>query len=485
MYEGGHKMKKRTVAEVTAAMAAAAVIFSGCGTVTTTTTTTSSSDGTESAASSVSTEVSREETEAAASDAESGSSETKADSSAKPYEGVTLSIWGISADSQDNLNKVLDAATEELGMTFETELTPGGTDEDNIMKTRCASGELADLSLYQCGSTLFALNPSEYFYDLSGCDFVQKYDESYKSVVSQDGKVFGAPFGTASAGAVVYWKPDYEELGLKVPDTWEDFVSNCQKLKDAGKTPIELTCGDTWTTQILFLGDNYNVVSADPDFPAEFTAGKAKFATTPAALRSWQKYGDLIDFYNDDATAATYNDAVEALGTGQVTHYFITMAIINTIEQTYPEAKGKLGVFGVPGDDPDNHGLTVWEPKSWYVAKNSKNIDACLAFLDFFYEKDTMDMMVTLTGADGPSCIKGYTLPETDSISDAVRIDEQAYFDAGKTAPALEFVSPVKGASCEQITTSAALGQITGEEAAERYDDDCKKSALQQNLDWE
>ena len=64
------------------------------------------------------------------------------------------------------------------------------------------------------------------------------------------------------------------------------------------------------------------------------------------------------------------------------------------------------------------------------------------------------------------------------------RVDMQAYFDDNRTCPALEYQTPIKGATCEQITTAAATGQISGEEAAQMYDDDCKKSAVQQGLNW-
>ena len=93
-----------------------------------------------------------------------------------------------------------------------------------------------------------------------------------------------------------------------------------------------------------------------------------------------------------------------------------------------------------------------------------------------------MDYYFSTYGANGPSCVKGYSLPE--SVCSAIRVDMQKYFDEGKTAPALEFLTSVKGATCEQITTSCALGQIDGATAAQMYDDDCMKSAVQQGLNW-
>lgn len=404
----------------------------------------------------------------------------------KPFEGVTLKLWGAAQEiGEDNkgTTALLEKATEELGMTFEIEINPTGTEGDNILKTRCASGDLPDIVDYNSGSLFKALNPKEYFLDLTDEPMMEKVDDTFKSVVSQDGRVYGTPFTTTQAGAVVYYKPDYEELNLSVPKTWDEFLANCDALEKAGKTSVYLSGGDTWTTQVLFLGDNYNVVSANPKFAEEFTAGKAKFADTKEAVAGWEKYEDLVGRYNADATAAKYEDGQTAIATGQATHWFILTQSVASMIEANPDAKDKIGVFAIPGDKADDTGLTVWEPNGWYIAKNSPNAEAAKAFLEFWMREDNMDTYIELHGADGPSCIKGYTLPE--SVAPAISVDMQAYFDAGKTAPALEFLTPVKGATCEQITTSAAMGQIKGAEAAKMYDEDCKKSAVQQGLDWQ
>ncbi|MDY3919576.1 MAG: ABC transporter substrate-binding protein [Candidatus Limivivens sp.] len=406
-----------------------------------------------------------------------------AEESAKPYEGVTLSMWIYTAEYNDGTRAIMDKATEELGMEFAIEISPGGTDGDNLIKTRCNSGDLPDIVNYNSGSLLTALNPKEHFLDITNEEMTAKFDETFTSTVSQDGAIYGAPFTTTQGGAVVYWKPDYEELGLEVPKTWDEFVANCQALKDAGKSPVYLASGSTWTTQVLFLGDNYNVLAKNPSFADDFTAGTAKFATDEGALAGWQKYEDLVDMYQPDYTAATYEDGLEAMATGQATHWIILTQVIPAMLSAHPEAEENLGVFAVPGDDPENAGITVWEPNAWYINKDSANTEAALAFLDFWYQEENIDTYVSIMGANGPSCIKGYTLPDT--VAPAIRVDMQAYFDEGKTAPALEFMTPVKGSTCEQITTSVALGQIDGATAAQMYDDDCKKSAVQQGLGWE
>ena len=67
-----------------------------------------------------------------------------------------------------------------------------------------------------------------------------------------------------------YNKDLYEQYDLEVPDTWEDFLKNCDTLKEAGETAVIGSLGDSWTIQVPYLGDHYNVLAAEPDFSEKF-----------------------------------------------------------------------------------------------------------------------------------------------------------------------------------------------------------------------
>lgn len=49
---------------------------------------------------------------------------------------------------------------------------------------------------------------------------------------------------------------------------------------------------------------------------------------------------------------------------------------------------------------------------------------------------------------------------------------------------AMEFQTAVKGSNAASICQELGSGQTTAEEAAGKYDDDCKKQAVQLGLDW-
>lgn len=403
-------------------------------------------------------------------------------SGGKEFSGVTLTMMRDTDTSDEGMNAVLDLAKEKLGIEVDMETRVGGQEGDNIIKTRLASGDMTDITLYNSGSLLSALNPEQYFVDITDQDFVSTYDDTYKSTVTVDEKVYGVPLETTQGGAVMYNKKDYEELGLEVPKTWDEFLENCEALKKAGKTALIGTFGDSWTSQVLFLGDNYNIVASNPDFPEEFTKGKAKFASTLEGVESFQKYVDLLPYYNEDYLNAKYEDGCQMLANGEGSQWIMLTQALGNINSEYPEMMDDMGIFAIPGESVDKNGLTVWYPSSWYINKNSENADAALALMELWVSAEGIEAYAEARMPNGPSCIKDISLGE--EVPEAVREDMQKYFDEGNTLPALEFLTPVKGSNCMAITQEVGSGQTTAEEAANKYDEDCKKQAVQLGLNW-
>ncbi|WP_346908256.1 ABC transporter substrate-binding protein [Faecalicatena orotica] len=377
---------------------------------------------------------------------------------------------------------VAKKAEEKLGIKVNIETRPGGADGDNIVKTRLASGDMADLCLYNSGALLNALNPAEYFIDISGEDFVSRIDDNYKSAVSVGDKVFGVPYQSAQAEGIVYSKPMYEKYNLEIPKTWDEFLANCDVLKENGETAILGTYADSWTAQVPFLGDAYNLEQSDPEFAEKFDAGEAKWATTPAALRSFEKLADTTEYYNSDYLATTYDDGCDIMANGEAGHWFILSQALSNIYELYQDQVNDLGVFAVPGDSAEDNGITLWYPAALYGNKNSDKTDAILKFMEFYISDEALDAYSEAVLPDGPYCVKGYEMP--DNAYDPVANDIQAYFESGKNAPALEYISQVKGADCPAICQELGSGQTTAKEAAEKYDKDCAKQATQLGLDW-
>ena len=417
----------------------------------------------------------------ASSEADVAASEEAA-TGALPFDGVNLSILLGNDVSKTGFEAVCALAEEKLGLTVSIEPMPTGDDGDNIVKTRLAAGEMTDMAYYIPGAKMKALNPADYFVDLSDQAFVDRLDDTYRATVTIDNAVYAIPYTSTQAGAILYSKPLYEKYNLEIPKTWDVFLANCQTLKDAGEVATYGSLADKWTSQLAFLGDNYNVVNDAPDFLTDFEAGTDKYHTNPVALRSFEKLADLSSFYNEDYLAATYDDGLAAMANAEAGHWLMLTRALSGMYELFGDQVNEVGVFPIPGDDETNSGLTVWMPDSIMCNKASENVDAVLAFMDLYISDDGLTAYSSAVKPDGPYCVKGFDLPE-DSYAGVLEM--QTYFDAGNTIPAAEFMVSVKGANCEAITQECTSGQTTGQEAAQKYDDDCYRQAVQLGLDWE
>jgi len=118
-------------------------------------------------------------------------------------------------------------------------------------------------------------------------------------------------------------------------------------------------------------------------------------------------------------------------------------------------------------------------PAATYIPKTSEHIAEAKDFLAFIASTEGADALTAAVSPTGPYMIKGATLP--DSVLPAVK-DLASYIDAGKSGPALEFVSPIKGPSLEQICVAVGTGQMDAATAAADYDVDVEKQAQQLGL---
>ena len=406
--------------------------------------------------------------------------------------GVTITWLTGSTDTEvAAATAVIEAfKTAEPNITIKHDTRPGGSEGDNLVKTRLSTGEMAEVFNYNNGSLLQAIKPEQNLTPLDDQPWASQLDELFaNSSKGSDGKIYGGPFGTAFGGAVLYNIPVYEKLGLEIPQTWDEFMKNNEAIKKAGGVaPVQQTYGETWTSQLFVLGDFHNVTAQVPDFAQKYTAGQAKYATTPAALAGFQHIQQVHDagYFNKDFASAELNDGIKAVAEGTAAHYPQLGGVAANIENVAPGKSNDVGFFALPGPDAATNGMTVWPgTAAMYIPKTVEGdrLDAAKKFIAFAATQQGCDAIAKGNPPQGPFLSKACKLPAEVS---RVAKDTQAYFDSGKASPALEFVSPIKGPALEQICIQVGTGQVTGEEGAKLYDEDVKKQAQQLGLPgWE
>jgi len=422
---------------------------------------------------------------AACSSGDSDSDASASDAGGDTMEPVELSWLLDDTEATRERAQALAAAYTEANpnVTFAFDSRPGGTEGDNIIKTRLQTGDMNDLFWYNSGSLFQALAPSQTLLPIDDIANAGAIQDTYKEGVTADGVLYGVPVEAAMGGGVLYHIPTYERLGLEIPVTWDEFIANSEAIKEDGEVaPIIQTYGDTWTSQLFVLGDNYNVLADNPDFADQYTANEAHYADTPEALAGFEHLQEVNekDLLNEDYATATYADGLRMVSTGEGAQYPMLTFAVTEIQNTYPDNVADVGFFAIPGDDPDDAGLTTWLGAGVYSPNTTENADAVKDFMNWIATPEACDVLTSAGGATGPYFIDGCELPADVPQATA---DMLPYFEAGLTAPALEFLSPVKGPNLENITVEVGSGIRGAEDAAAFYDEDVKKQAQQLGLE--
>jgi raffinose/stachyose/melibiose transport system substrate-binding protein len=378
--------------------------------------------------------------------------------------------------------KAFEKANSDIDVKLDTR--PQGGEGDNLVKTRLSTGDMADVFEYNSGSLFQAISPTENLTPVTDEDWVGDLDETFKSVVSADDEVYGAPWGNITGGGIFYHIPTYEKLGLKVPTTWDELIANSDKIKAAGTAAVEQTYGETWTSQIFVLADFHNVAAAEPTFAEDYTANKAKYATTPAALAGFEHLQEVHDngYLNEDFASAKLNDGLTAVANGDAAQYPMITFATNALVGVAGDKIDDVGFFAIPGEDASKNGATIWEPSGLYIPSSTEGdqLEAAKKFQAFMASPDGCAAYTSVTPPGGPFAVTTCELPA--DVPKLVQ-DVAAYNDKGAASPALEFLSPIKGPALEQITVEVGSGITDAKKGAELYDEDVEKQAQQLGLE--
>lgn len=131
--------------------------------------------------------------------------------------------------------------------------------------------------------------------DLSDLSFWDNIGQGAKDDMSYEGKPYGIAEGLDFLG--VYYNQDMlEQVGVsEFPTDWPSFLELCQKLQDAGITPIAMGDKDPWVIQFGMYQIAANVVYPDDmDFDVKVQNGENSL-NDPKWVETISMYQELYD----------------------------------------------------------------------------------------------------------------------------------------------------------------------------------------------
>lgn len=120
----------------------------------------------------------------------------------------------------------------------------GGNDSTSLLEGNLREGTSCDIIFSRVIQKL-AGEPKNYFYDLSGEEFVNNfYLTSLETCIQPDGGLYYLP-GPSNLYGIIYDKTVLEENGWKVPESYTEFVELIHVIENSGLTVIEELDGES------------------------------------------------------------------------------------------------------------------------------------------------------------------------------------------------------------------------------------------------
>ena len=147
-------------------------------------------------------------------------------------------------------------------------------------------------------------------------------EDSARSAVSVDDKVYGITFPGAKMYFYLYNKDIFSRLGLEAPVTYEEFRTVCQTIQDSGTTPIYEATTNGWH-QVLPLFETGGLwLADDPEIYNKLNANEVDLDSIPHLLNIITELDECAKagYFGDDYLSNAWENAKEAIATEPVSY---------------------------------------------------------------------------------------------------------------------------------------------------------------------
>jgi alpha-glucoside transport system substrate-binding protein len=185
----------------------------------------------------------------------------------QPEGGVsgTITLLGLWTGGEgESFQAVVDGFTE-ANPDAQVNYEAAGGDLTTVLATAVEGGNPPDLAVLSAPGVLRdfaargALQPIEFARDT----LEENYSEGFIELTTVDGEVYGVVFKGANKSTVWYNVPVFEDAGVEVPETWEDFLAAAETIKASGVPAYSIGAGEGWTLTDLF--ENIYLRTAGPE----------------------------------------------------------------------------------------------------------------------------------------------------------------------------------------------------------------------------
>lgn len=378
---------------------------------------------------------------------------------------IELTYWELSSkqDALDEMVAEFNASNSDIEVTVSYFEVDGIKDS---LKVAASSSTLPSMWFNWGGSLGGFYAENDLIYDLTDYananNWYNLYNNGALNLCTLDGKLAGYPRSYNTIG-VYYRKDIFEQYGIEVPTTFEEFEGACAKLKENGITPISTAGLNGWHVMrfVELLVEHY--------------AGAEKHDDLNTFKTSWV----------DDDVVQALTKYKEFVDKGYLPEGFVTFdpndtQLLTFSGQAAMDIQGPWydGTIISEGQDMANYGTFAFTSggtnrMSAFVEMIQLNanlseteVEASIQFLDFYYSNkntakysDIYNLPLPKNGADMPEGMPNVeNLLVTSGKNGTFTITDQAFV-------------PQVADALFNVQDAIAIGDMTPEEGAQSIQD--------------
>lgn len=224
---------------------------------------------------------------------------------------IRMSYW----NSEDTVKAMLDYLAEEVpNVEIEYQFIDN-SNYDTIIDTQLSAGEGPDIICESPGS---ALKHARLGYLAAVNDLAANYSAAGTSIYSYEGNTYALP-GISWFEGIWYNKAIFEENGIALPKTFDEYIAVCKKFQEIGITPLAAGL-KSWEPMLknsmAFVSAEYLSTEAGSGFGEAYRNGEV---TLDGTWNTYvEKWSEMITagIYTTDMTGVDHDQALEQFATG-------------------------------------------------------------------------------------------------------------------------------------------------------------------------
>ncbi len=335
---------------------------------------------------------------------------------------VTVWSWRIEDEAAyEQMFAAFTAANPDITVKFEPTVD---TEYETRLTTALQAGEGPDIAQLKPYGELQPVIQAGYLEPLDGvvsglADFYPTALDGARSV--DDGHVYGVPYALPNMG-VYYNTRLFEEHGISVPTTYEEFIAAAETLKAAGITPIAAggANGTAWALEIGLGVVGPDTYGGDAFWDA-IQSGQADF-TDPRWVATLQRLADLYPYMPAGFEGVDYVTATQMFLNEEAAMFFGGSWENGSFKAQNPDLQ--FSIFSFPPDKAGDPAITSsFADGSYGLVAGGEHRDAALKVLEFMASAEWAQLYADLLG--WPAARPG-VVANDPALQEMIRMEEHA-----------------------------------------------------------